>query len=104
MGDMMQARQQSRELNKFFKALSDETRRNILQILERGEHSVGEIVSNFGLAQPTISRHLSVLKEANLVLDERRGQQVIYSLNPQAMAFSAKRFFGEFSHFDGKLG
>ena len=86
----------SREMNKFFKALSDETRRNILRLLEDREHSVNEIVGNFHLSQPTISRHLSVLKEANLVLDQRRGQHVVYQLNSPALADSARRFFGRF--------
>ncbi len=83
-------------MNKFFKALSDETRRNILRLLDDREHSVNEIVGNFHLSQPTISRHLSVLKEANLVLDQRRGQHVVYQLNSPALADSARRFFGRF--------
>ncbi len=85
-----------REFNKFFKALSDETRRNILRLLERREQSVGEIVRNFDLSQPTISRHLSVLREADLVIDRRHGQRVIYHLNARALSDSARRFFGSF--------
>ena len=87
---------QNRELNKFFKALSDETRRNILRLLERRSFTVGEIVSNFDLSQPTISRHLSVLKEAMLVEDQRQGQHVVYSLADDTLARSVDRFFGEF--------
>ena len=79
----------ARELNKFFRALSDETRRNILRVLAQGEYSVGEIVGYFDLSQPTISRHLSVLREADLVIDQRRGQNVIYRLNAQAISESA---------------
>lgn len=85
-----------RTLNKFFKALSDETRREILRLLEAREHSVGEIVDRFSLSQPTISRHLSVLKEANLVTDQRRGQFVIYRLSGMAMARFSEQFFNEF--------
>ena len=85
-----------RLLNKFFKALSDETRREILRLLEAREHSVGEIVDRFSLSQPTISRHLSVLKEANLVTDQRRGQFVIYRLSGMAMARFSRQFFDEF--------
>ena len=77
-------------------ALSDETRRSILLLLEKKERAVGEIVSNFHLSQPTISRHLSVLREASLVSDERRGQRVIYSLNGDILARSMQRFFGNF--------
>lgn len=87
-----------RELDKYFKALSDETRRGILHLLQRRELSVGEIVSNFRLSQPTISRHLSVLKEAHLVTDRRQGQHVMYLLSPEALARGAGKFF---AHFDG---
>ena len=85
-----------RRLDKFFKALSDETRREILRLLERREYTVGEIVGNFHLSQPTISRHLSVLKEASLVDDQRRGQHVLYSLRDDTLAHSVDQFFGEF--------
>ena len=77
-------------MTKVFKALSDGTRQQILRLLERRECTVGEIVSNFELSQPTISRHLSVLKEANLVVDKRRGQNVIYRLNHDALADSMR--------------
>ena len=86
-----------RELDKFFKALSDQTRRSILQLLRRREFSVGEIVGNFQLSQPTISRHLSVLKEARLVTDHRSGQHVMYRLSPEELARGAGKFF---IHFD----
>jgi DNA-binding transcriptional ArsR family regulator len=85
-------------LDRFFKALSDETRREILQLLTRQDYSVGEIVSNFDLSQPTISRHLSVLKQANLVSDRRRGQHVIYRLNEEIINASARSFFDRFGH------
>jgi DNA-binding transcriptional ArsR family regulator len=85
-----------RQLSKFFKALSDQTRREILRLLEEGDRTVGEIVSEFPLSQPTISRHLSVLKEANLVVDRRQGQRVVYSLRDGVMAQSAEEFFGNF--------
>ena len=85
----------TRERNKFFRALSDATRRGILQILAKGEHHVGEIVAEFKLAQPTISRHLSVLDSAGLVRPERRGQRVFYSLERKTLEAAAKRFFGQ---------
>lgn len=87
----------ARELDKFFKALSDKTRRGILRLLQRRELSVGQIVAHFSLSQPTISRHLSVLKEAQLVTDRRSGQHVMYRLSPDALARSAGQFF---VHFD----
>lgn len=86
-----------RALDKFFKALSDQTRRSILRLLRRRELSVGEIVGNFRLSQPTVSRHLSVLKEAQLVTDRRSGQHVMYRLSPEALARGAGKFF---THFD----
>lgn len=83
------------DATKIFKALSDPTRQRILQILEDGRLSVGEIVDHFPLSQPTISRHLAVLKEASLVQDERRGQRVLYRLRDGGLA-SSMDFFGQF--------
>lgn len=85
-----------RQMTKVFKALSDGTRQEILRLLESQQHTVGEIVGNFQLSQPTISRHLSVLKEADLVLDQRQGQNVIYRLNAEALSGSMRQFFGQF--------
>jgi DNA-binding transcriptional ArsR family regulator len=62
-------RRSERQMTKVFKALSDSTRQQILRLLEDQQRSVGDIVSNFELSQPTISRHLSVLKEAERVID-----------------------------------
>src|SRR6478609_3218239 len=85
-----------RQLTKVFKALSDGTRQEILRLLENNQRTVGEIVGNFNLSQPTISRHLSVLKEADLVVDQRQGQNVIYRLNEPALSTSMQEFFGQF--------
>lgn len=86
----------NRKMTKVFKALADGTRQEILQLLEEQPFTVGEIVAKFNLSQPTISRHLSVLKEAGLVIDERRGQNVIYQLDDGALASSMRQFFGRF--------
>ncbi len=94
--DSPMERTNSRRMTKIFKALADGTRQEILTLLEEQQYSVGEIVSKFDLSQPTISRHLSVLKEADLVIDQRRGQNVIYSLNDSALASSMRQFFGQF--------
>lgn len=83
------------DATKVFKALSDPTRQRILQLLEKGRLSVGEIVDHFPLSQPTISRHLAVLREASLVLDERHGQRVLYRLRDGGLA-SSMQFFGQF--------
>ena len=82
--------------HKVFKALSDGTRREILFLLEDRQRNVGEIVGQFDLTQPTISRHLSVLRDADLIVDKRQGQRVVYSLNERALNASMQQFFGRF--------
>lgn len=67
--------------SKYFKAFGDPTRLRILALLAGGELTVNKIVKAVGLSQPTISRHLSILREAEIVVDRRDGQQVFYSLN-----------------------
>lgn len=68
-------------MNAAFKALADPTRREILQLLRDGPRTSGEIAEQFPIAWPTVSRHLAVLREAQLILSERRGQQIMYELN-----------------------
>ena len=64
-----------------FKALADPTRRDILRLLKDGSLTSGEIAQHFDAAWPTVSRHLGVLRDANLVLPTRVGQQIVYELN-----------------------
>ena len=64
-----------------FKALSDETRREILRLLQDGPMTAGAIADNFAMSKPSVSHHLSALKHANLVTAERHGQEIVYSLN-----------------------
>ncbi len=68
-------------LNTPFKALSDPTRRKIIQMLKDKDMTAGEIAEHFDISKPSISHHLSILKNAQLVMDERKGQNIIYSLN-----------------------
>ena len=68
-------------MNDVFKALADPTRRQILKLLQEKEMSAGEIAQYFDMTKPSISHHLNVLKSSGLVLDERKGQNIIYSLN-----------------------
>jgi DNA-binding transcriptional ArsR family regulator len=68
-------------MNETFKALSDPTRRQILRLLRQRDMTAGEIADHFSLTKPSISHHLNSLKQAKLVLDERQGQQILYSLN-----------------------
>lgn len=64
-----------------FKALSDPTRRSILKMLRRGDMTAGEIAEQFDITKPSMSHHLNVLKQAGLVLSDRNGQHIYYSLN-----------------------
>ena len=64
-----------------FKALSDPTRREILRLLRDRAKTAGEIGSHFDMAGATISHHLSVLREAGLISDQRRGKYIYYELN-----------------------
>lgn len=64
-----------------FKALSDATRREILQLLKEGEKSAGEIADSFDTSFATISHHLSILKNADLIHDKKKGKYVYYELN-----------------------
>ena len=67
------------------KALSDPIRREILNLLKGGRLSAGEISERFPVTAASISRHLSVLKEADLVRDNRQGQHIIYELNTSVL-------------------
>lgn len=68
-------------MNSAFKALSDKTRRQILQLLKDGDMTAGDIASHFNISKPSISHHLAVLKNAGMVTDIKEGQNVIYSIN-----------------------
>jgi ArsR family transcriptional regulator len=70
----------------FAKALADETRQKIMAICCCRELSVNEIVEMTEVAQPTVSHHLSILKNAGLVKVERRGKQIFYTLNQARLA------------------
>ncbi len=68
-------------MNIIFKALNDPTRREILQLLQERDMTAGEIVERFKISGPSISHHLDLLKQAKLVIAEKDGQYVYYSLN-----------------------
>lgn len=70
-----------RSFSKYFKAFGDPTRLRILGLLAVKEMTVNGIVKKIKLSQPTISRHLGILREAEVVIDRRKGQQVFYRLN-----------------------
>ena len=64
-----------------FKALSDPVRREILSLLRRGPMAAGDIAAHFEVSGATISHHLSVLRDAGLVLDDKQGKYIYYELN-----------------------
>ena len=65
----------------FFQALSHPCRREIIRLRKWKNLSAGPIASHFDIAQPTVSRHLEVLRNAGIVTSQRRGNQIIYSLD-----------------------
>ena len=67
------------------KALSDPIRREILNLLKRGRLSAGEICEHFSVTGASISRHLSVLKDADLIRDTREGKFIFYELNASVL-------------------
>lgn len=70
----------------FAKAIADETRQKIMEICCCQQLSVNEIAERIDVAQPTVSHHLKILKQAGLVRAERRGKQILYTLNQQRLA------------------
>lgn len=64
-----------------FRALSDPSRRKVLKLLQRGSKTAGELAEAFDMTKGSMSHHFNVLKAADLVRCERRGQQIVYSLN-----------------------
>jgi len=77
-------------LNKTISALADPTRRKILEVLKEKDMAVGEIAKNFSITLPSLSHHLTVLKNADLVVSLKKGQENIYSLNLSAFEEAAK--------------
>ena len=67
------------------KALSDPNRREILEILKAGRLSAGEIAEKFPVSGAAVSKHLSVLKEADLIRDTREGKFIYYELNTSVL-------------------
>lgn len=68
-------------MDSIFKALNDETRRKILMLLRNKDLTAGEIADEFNITKPSISHHLDLLKRADLVTSEKKGQFIYYSIN-----------------------
>jgi len=68
-------------MKKIFKALNDDTRRQILDLLNQESLTAGDIARHFSISKPSISHHLDLLKQADLVTSEKKGQFITYSIN-----------------------
>ena len=79
-------------MNLVFKALNDATRREILELLKVKDMTAGDIADAFNVSKPTISHHLDILKQAGLVLNIKKGQFIVYSLNTTVMEDMLKWF------------
>jgi len=76
------------ELDKLFQALSDPTRRKIVQLLKRQDQTPSDLLQKIKISQPTLSHHLDILKRANLIDGAREGQYIRYSLNMSVFQMS----------------
>lgn len=72
-------------LQETLRALSDPTRREILQMLQNGRLPAGEIAAHFSMSAPAISKHLSILRTAGLIRDEREGKYIYYTLQASVL-------------------
>lgn len=90
---MLNERNENMSLQKTLKALADPIRREILNMLKKGSLSAGEISDKFSVTGASVSRHLSVLKDADLIRDTREGKFIFYEINTsvleEAMLFIA---------------
>lgn len=79
-----------------FKAISDPTRREILKLLNDKDLSAGEIAEHFDISKPALTKHLNVLREAELVSSEKQGNFVIYSINVTVLQQALSGFMAIF--------
>jgi len=79
------ARRDARRTEATFHALSDPTRRAVLDLLRRGSQAAGQIAEAFPVSRPAISKHLRLLRRAHLVREHREGRNRVYELNPEPL-------------------
>ncbi len=77
--------------NKVFKALAHPDRRKVLNLLKSGPKLAGDLAAEFQSSWPTMSRHLSLLKDADLITAERQGTQILYKINTSVVEDTASR-------------
>lgn len=80
-------------MNSLFKALDDVTRRQILELLKDGDKTAGEIADKFNMTKPSISYHLDLLRQGDLVVSIKKGQYVYYLLNTSVLDDVVRWFF-----------
>lgn len=83
-------------MDKIFKALSDPTRRRILQLLRERDMTAGELADRFTLGKSTLSAHFQVLRDAELVTSTKSGTSITYRLNRMALEAALRAFAAEF--------
>jgi DNA-binding transcriptional ArsR family regulator len=81
-----------------FKAINDQTRRDILQLLVDGPQNAGDIAKQFHMTKPSISHHLDLLKQSQLIVAEKKGQFILYSLNKEGFT-QVHQWFQKFATF-----
>ena len=81
-------------MNLLFKALNDETRRKIVELLKAGDMTAGDIADHFSISKPSISHHLDLLRQADIVSSEKKGQFIYYSLNATVLDEMVSWFMG----------
>lgn len=80
--------------NSVFKALAHPARRQILKMLRQGPRLAGDLAAEFEASWPTMSRHLAVLKDADLTTAERQGNQILYRVNTSVLEDAASALLG----------
>lgn len=81
-------------MNRLFKALNDPTRREIVDLLKSGDLTAGEIADHFNISKPSISHHLDLLKQADIISSVKKGQFIYYSLNATVLDEVISWFLG----------
>ena len=87
-----------REINEFGKGIGNKSRYRILQALLKSRKTVGELVDIVKLSQPAVSQHLKTLRASGIVVDERRGQEVFYSVNTEYLLNLLRNLSNQVSH------
>lgn len=77
-------------MDKVFKALDDSTRRKIIELLKQEDLTAGEISNYFEISKPSVSHHLDILKQSQLIESSRKGQFIYYSLKSSVLTTAAK--------------